>query len=113
MFLLSLGPFWDLCFPQFLVPLLIFILFCGTAFLLYISHYILLFFFSTCQSKKLVYCYFEKITNMLLVCLLEKTLSVHFCLCFFYKEEIGTISHTFLTFSTDSFVSGLTSDFRE
>lgn len=71
------------------------------------------FFFSTCQSKKLVYCYFEKITNMLLVCLLEKTLSVHFCLCFFYKEEIGTISHTFLTFSTDSFVSGLTSDFRE
>lgn len=53
MFLLSLGPFWDLCFPQFLVPLLIFILFCGTAFLLYISHYILLFFSPHVKVKKL------------------------------------------------------------
>lgn len=112
MFLLSLGPFWDLCFVLFLVPLLIFIcsvelLFCC------IYHVTFSFFFSTCQSKKLVYCYFEKITNMLVFCVLEKTLSIHFCLSFFYKEEIGTISHTFLTFSTDSVVSGLTSDFRE
>lgn len=95
MFLLSFGPFWDLCFPLFLVPLLIFILFCGIVLFLFFCIYDITFsFFSTCQSEKLVYCSFEKITNML-------------------KSVHCTVSHTFLTFSTDSFVSGLTSDFRE
>lgn len=89
MFLLSLGPFWDLCFPLFLVPLLIFIcsvelLFCC------IYHVTFSFFFSTCQSKKLVYCYFEKITNMLLVCLLEKTLSV--CVFFTKRKSVQSVT---------------------